>query len=194
MNQIIKGILNRRSIRRYTDDPVSSDDLDQIIQCGLYAANGGNHQVVRLTAFTNRKLLDEISTLVRGEFLKMTPREGLYQNIAIRNAHNRPNDYDFSFHAPVLIMATAPLGWPNGMADSASALQNMLVAASAIGLGACWVNQPHWLTENSVLRSFLRPYGIRDNEEICGSIVLGHPDGATPTPAPRKEGRVTIIS
>ena len=96
MNQIIDAILSRRSIRKYTDEPVSPDDLNQIIQCGLYAANGGNHQVVHLTALARRDLLDQLTALVRGEFLKMTPQEGLYQNIAIRNAHNRPDSYDFS--------------------------------------------------------------------------------------------------
>ena len=80
------------------------------------------------------------------------------------------------------------------MADSASALQNMQVAASALGLGACWVNQLHWLSENPVLRNFLQPYGIGQDEEICGSIVLGHPAGPKPATAPRKDGRVTIIS
>ena len=194
MNQIIDAILSRRSIRKYTDEPVSPDDLNQIIQCGLYAANGGNHQVVHLTALARRDLLDQLTALVRGEFLKMPPQEELYQNIAIRNAHNRPDSYDFSFHAPVVIIAGAPLGWPNGMADSASALQNMQVAASALGLGACWVNQLHWLSENPVLRNFLQSYGIGQDEEICGSIVLGHPAGPKPAAAPRKDGRVTIIS
>lgn len=110
MNQIIDAILSRRSIRKYTDEPVSPDDLNQIIQCGLYAANGGNHQVVHLTALARRDLLDQLTALVRGEFLKMPPQEELYQNIAIRNAHNRPDSYDFSFHAPVVIIASAPLG------------------------------------------------------------------------------------
>lgn len=194
MNPIVEAILNRRSIRKYTDAPISPEDLDQILQCGLYAANGGNHQVVRLTAIVGRDLLDPLTELVRGEFLKMTPQEGLYQNIAIRNAHNRPDSYDFSFHAPVVIIASAPLGWPNGMADSASALQNMQLAASALDLGACWVNQLHWLSENSALRSHLEQYGIQKDEEICGSIVVGHPAGQKPPAAPRKAGRTTIIS
>lgn len=72
----------------------------------------------------------------------------------------------------MVIIASAPLGWPNGMADSASALQNMQVAASALSLGACWVNQLHWLSENPVLRNFLQSYGIGQDEEICGASYL----------------------
>lgn len=192
MNEIIQAILNRRSIRKYTDQLVSEADLELVLQCGLYAASGGNHQVARFTVLTNRSMLDELAALVRGEFLKMTPEEGQYQSIAIRNAQKRPDSYDFTFHAPVLIIVTAPSGWPNGMADSASALQNMQVAASALGLGACWVNQLHWLTENTAVRTFLSRYGIRDDEDIYGSMVLGHPAVEPPLPAPRKEGRITI--
>lgn len=193
MNEIIQGILDRRSIRKYTGQSVSPQDLDLILQCGLYAASGGNHQSARFTVVQNREILDQLICLVREAFLNMTPVEGMYQNIAIRNAHNRPDSYDFTFHAPVLIIVTAPTGWPNGMADSASALQNMQVAASALGLGACWVNQLHWLTENHAVRAHLSSYGIRSDEEIYGSMVLGHPAATKPSPAPRKEGRVTII-
>lgn len=193
MNEVIQAILDRRSIRKFTEEPVSAEDLELVLQCGLYAPTGGNNQVTRLTVLARRELLDELITLVRGEFLKMTPMEGMYQNIAIRNAHSRPDSYDFTFHAPIAIMVTAPAGWPNGMADSANALQNMQLAASALGLGACWVNQLHWLTENAAIRAFLAPYGLRADEEICGTVVIGHPAIGRPAPAPRKEGRVTII-
>jgi len=193
MNEVIQGILARRSIRKYTDDPLTREELEQILQCGLYAPSGGNHQEVRFIVLAKREVLDELVPLVRGEFLKMTPQEGLYMNIAINNAHNRPDSYDFTFHAPAVILAVAPKGWPNGMADSANALQNMQVAASALGLGACWVNQLHWQTDNPVLRQFLAPFGLKETENIYGSIVVGRPAMDKPAPAPRKEGRVTLV-
>lgn len=194
MNHTIQDILNRRSIRRFSPQPVSQEDLNQILQCGLYAANGGNHQVVRLIAICNRQKLDELARLAREEFLKMPLIEGQYWNTALRKARSAPDQYDFTFHAPVLILAAAPASWPNGMADSASALQNMQVAASALGLGACWVNQIHWLTKNPTIRDHLLQYGIRPEEDIFGSVVLGHPSGEKPAPLPRKAGRITIIS
>lgn len=192
MNETISTLLARRSIRRFTPQSVSPEELELVLQCGLYAASGGNHQVARLTAITDRGLLDGLAALVRGEFLKMEPQEGQYQNTAILNARNHPN-YDFSFHAPVLVIVTAPKGWPNGMADCASALQNMQVAAFSLGLGACWVNQLHWLTENTALRAHLAPFGLREDEEIYGSMALGHPAVPAPPAAPRKAGRITYL-
>ena len=193
MNETIQTILNRRSIRKYTEEAVSPEDLELVLQCGLYAASGGNHQESRFIVLANRGILDELICLVRSEFLKMTPEAGQYKNKAIINARNRPDSYDFTFHAPALIIVTAPAGWPNGMADSASALQNMQVSAAALGLGACWVNQLHWLTDHPVIREHLAQFGFRPDEDIYGSMVLGHPAIPRPAPPPRKEGRVTII-
>lgn len=193
MNETIQTILARRSIRRFSQEPVTAEELDQVIQCGLYAASGGNHQVARLLVFRDRDRLDELARLAREEFLKMEPVEGQYWNTAIYNARSAPEQYDFTFHAPVLIVVTAPADWPNGMADSAGALQNMQVAASALGLGACWVNQLRWLTKNETLRSWLSPYGFRPEEDVFGSMVLGHPAGPAPAPLPRKAGRAVLI-
>ena len=193
MNSTLQDILSRRSIRRFTQEEVSEQDLELILRCGLYAANGGNHQVVRLTAICDRAKLDELARLAREEFIQMPIIEGQYWNTALRRARSAPDSYDFTFHAPVLILATAPADWPNGMADSAGALQNMQVAAWALGLGACWVNQVHWLTKNARIREHLSQYGFQEGEDVYGSIVLGHPDGPRPDPLPRKPGRVAII-
>jgi len=192
MNETISTLLSRRSIRKYTDQKVSQEDLDLILECGLYAASGGNHQVARFTVIENPDVLEALNTLVRSEFRKMEPDGNLYWNTAIRSSHNNPN-YDFSFHAPVLILATAPAGWPNGMADCAGALQNIQVAAASLGLGACWVNQLHWLTENHALRTYLESLGISYQEEIYGSVVIGHPQLPPPKAPIRKENRITFI-
>lgn len=79
------------------------------------------------------------------------------------------------------------------MADSANALENMQLAATSLGLGACWGNQLHWLTDNSTLRNYLEPLGLGKDENIFGSIIVGYPDQPWPEPSPRKEGPVVIV-
>lgn len=193
MNETIMTILRRRSIRFYTEKPVAREALSLVLQCGLYAANGGNHQVPRFTVIENTEVLERLKQITREEFRKMKAVPGQYHNTAILNAQKNP-EYDFQFHAPVLIIVTAPDGWPNGMADCACALQNMQVAAASLGLGSCYVNQLHWLTGNEALRSYVKTLGIPGSESIYGCMVLGHTDRALPPAAPRRENRVTFIS
>lgn len=192
MNETIENLLSRRSIRKYTEESLSQEDLDLILECGLYAPSGRNHQLVRFIVVEKRSVLDDLVVIVRNEFRDMAIVEGQYWNSTIERARNNP-DYNFSFLAPLLIIVTAPVDWPNGMADSANALQNMHVAAASLGLGACWVNQLHWLTNNDVLRRYLRQYGIREEDEIYGSMVFGHPLLPLPSASPRKPNRVAYI-
>ena len=61
MNEIIKAMKERRSIRRFKPDMVPKSDLEQIIEAGLYAANGKGRQAVITVAVTNKQLRDKIS-------------------------------------------------------------------------------------------------------------------------------------
>ncbi len=192
MNETIRTLLSRRSIRKYTDEKIARRDLDLILECGLYAPSGGNHQEVRFTAIERRCVLDDLVAIVYNEFRLMQVIEGQYWNKAILRAQGDPN-YNFTFYAPLLIIVTAPEKWPNGMADSANALQNMHVAAASLKLGACWVNQLRWLTDNETLRKYLLQYGIDENEEIYGSMVFGHIDAPIPQALPRKLNRIAYV-
>lgn len=193
MNETIKVLLKRRSVRVYLKEQIDDKSLQAIIQTGLYAPNGGNHQYARFLVIQDAKKLNELKTIVKNEFAKKDIIEDQYQNKTIIKAKQQ-EDYDFSFGAPILIIAMAPKVHSNSMADCANALGNMQIAATALGLGACWVNQLHWLTDNQAVRSCLGPLGLGEEENIFGSIVLGHPGKPLQKPSARKEGRVIIIN
>lgn len=60
MSEVLDKIKSRRSIRKYKPDPVPQELLDQIIEAGLYAANGKGFQNTIIIQVTNKKLRDEI--------------------------------------------------------------------------------------------------------------------------------------
>lgn len=192
MNETISLLLKRRSVRQYLPEQIDDDSLHLIIETGLYAPNGGNHQYARFLVIQDQTRLKEISSIVRHEFASRDIVEGQYQNKTIIKAKQQEN-YDFMFHAPTLIIAVAPKNHGNSMADCACALVNMQIAAAALGLGACWVNQLHWLTDNQSVRQYLEPLGLGKDENIFGSMIVGHPAVPLHKPALRKEGRVVII-
>ncbi|MBO7533203.1 MAG: nitroreductase family protein, partial [Victivallales bacterium] len=61
MNDIIKAMEERRSIRKFKPDMPSKNDIDQIIEAGLYAASGMGRQNVIIVAITNKKQRDELA-------------------------------------------------------------------------------------------------------------------------------------
>ena len=61
MNDIIKAMEERRSIRKFKADMPSKDDIDQIIEAGLYAASGRGKQAPIIIAVTNKELRDKLS-------------------------------------------------------------------------------------------------------------------------------------
>ena len=83
------------------------------------------------------------------------------------------------------------------MADCACALENMMVAANALDLGSCWINQLHWLTEEPQLREYLKQLGMKENEQVYGAVALGYPDTEdglpVRTPLPRTGNEVVRI-
>lgn len=192
MNETISVLLNRRSIRKYLPEQIDESDIQMIIKTGLYAPNGGNHQYVRFLVVQNEIKLNEINSMVIKEFAKCDIIEGQYHNKAIIRAKQQ-DGFHFFYHAPVLINALAPRMHGNSMADSAISLENMQIAATSLGLGACYINCLHWLTDNKVLREYFEQLGLSKEENIFGSIVVGRPAQPFPKPAPRKDGRLLLI-
>ena len=63
MNEIIKAMEERRSIRKFKPDMPTKEDLEQIVEAGLYAANGMGKQATITIAVTNKKLRDRLSAI-----------------------------------------------------------------------------------------------------------------------------------
>ena len=92
-----------------------------------------------------------------------------------------------------MIVVTNKKGHGNAMADSAAAIENSLLAATSMNIGTCWINQLTWLSDDPVLRDYLKEFGIEDGEVICGSIAAGYSDQPQTKAQPRKEGRVQFV-
>lgn len=65
-------------------------------------------------------------------------------------------------------------GYGNAIADSACMLENMMLKATQLHVGSCWINQLHWLDENPVIREKLISLGLGEDETVTGGLVLGY--------------------
>ena len=126
--------------------------------------------------------------MVREEFAKMEITEGMYASMQYAITAAKKGTLNCLYNAPIFIVVANKKGYGNAMADSACALENMMIAANALDLGSCWINQLHWLDENDRIRKYMYSYGLGEDETITGGLILGYAEGGMPerTPLERK--------
>ena len=146
---------------------------------------------------TNQKILKELAQIVQEEFAKMDTTPGMYKSLAGAITLSKAHAFTFHYGAPALIVTANKKGYSNAMADCACAIENMFLAANALDLGSCYINQLHWLDENIRIRAYMEKLGLNQDETICASMVVGHVDSKDGLPL--RQGRkitgnpVTII-
>ena len=175
MNEIIKAMKERRSIRKFKSDMVSKKDIDEIIDAGLYAANGMGKQAVITVAVTNKKLRDKI--------VKDNCKIGGWDE-----------GFDPFYGAPVILIVLAEKDWRNRVYDGSLVIGNMMLAAHSLGLGSIWIHRAKEEFETDEYKKLLTDIGIKGEWEGIGHCAIGYIDGDIPKPAPRKENRVYFVN
>ena len=171
MNEIIKAMKERRSIRRFKPDMVPKSDLEQIIEAGLYASNGKGRQAVITVAVTNKQLRDKISE-------------------SNRIIGGWAEGFDPFYGAPVILIVLAEKDWSNRVYDGSLVMGNMLLAAHSLGLGSIWIHRAKQEFEEKQWQDFLTEIGVEGQWEGIGHCAVGYIDGDMPKAAPRKDNRV----
>ena len=193
--EAIDAILTRRSTRRYSGETPERALVERVIEAGRYAPSGGNNQTTHFLVFSNKGILSDMAELVCREFAKMEITEGMYLSLKNSITAAKQGGYFFHYGAPVFIVTANKKDYGNAIADSACALENMMIAANALDLGSCWINQLHWLDEDDAVRSFMYKYGLKEDETITGGLILGYSEAGEPIrePLERKGNPVTWV-
>ena len=172
MNDIIKAMEERRSIRKFKPDMPKKEDIEQIIEAGLYAPSGMGKQATITIAVTNKELRDKLSA-------------------ANRKIGGWPDEnFDPFYGAPVVLIVLADKNWPPHVNDGSLVIGNMLLAAHSLGLGSIWVHRAKEEFEMPEFEQLLKDLGIEGEWEGIGHCLIGYPDGELPKAADRKPGRV----
>ncbi|MDR0992808.1 MAG: nitroreductase [Ruminococcus sp.] len=157
MNAVIENILTRRSFRAYKDTPVSYDDLQIILECALHAPSAMNKQTWHFTALTDK---DEIAALAK----------------AVGNTLRR-DDYDFYKPAALIITSNDP-ECVYGKEDNACAMENIMLAAHALGMGSVWINQLNGFSETPGIKEALESLDLPEGYVVYGCAAIGYPESA----------------
>ncbi len=193
----IQAILTRRSTRRFRPDPVEEEKLSVILDADRQAPSGGNNQTCHFLVIRDRQVMDKLASMAEKAFAAMEVTEDTYSSLRAAILASKRGGYVFHYGAPLLIAVANQVDYGNNLPDVACALENMMVAANALDLGSCWVNQLRWLNEDPDLTEYLRSLGLKEGERIYGGVVIGTPDTPDGLPArnlmKQKGNEVTFI-
>lgn len=143
----IKTIFSRRSIRKYTGEPVGEDDIQMLLEAAMAAPSASNIKPWHFVVVTQRETLDALADAhPHGKMLAQAPL-----CIAVCG------DPDLSRY------------WEQ---DCSAATENLLVAAAALGLGAVWLGVHPRDDRVGFTRQIL---GIPENIVPLNLISIGHP-------------------
>ncbi len=174
--ELLNLIATRHSTRKFKPDMVAQDLLDKVIEAGRRAPSGKSKNQNHFLVIRDAAVLDKLVQLVQSEFAKMEITPENEANIGGAIKLSKKGSYVFKYNAPVLIVVANKKDYGNNMADVCAAMENMLLAANALDLGACWINQLRWLQDNPVLLDYLHSLGMKEDEWVFGSVSLGYPD------------------
>ena len=170
-NEMIELIKNRTSTKKFRDTPVPQELLDTIIEAGTWAPTGKNLQSPIILAITNKEVRDALSR----------------ENARILGA-----DIDPFYNAPAVLVVLSDRNAPTYLYDGSVVMENLQLAAEALGLGAYWIHRAKEEFDSDFGKELLKKAGIEGDYEGIGHCVIGSPD-AEFKPKPRKENWVYRI-
>lgn len=184
MNAVLKAIKERRSVRKFLPRPVPGEDLERIVEAGLWAPSARNNQPWHLTVITGLDRMGDMTRELKEAVARMP--ENPYKSFV------GAEGYTVSYHAPAFVIVSAnPAAAPLAAADCSLVLQNMFLAAHSLGIASCWINQLGSACADPGFRAFITCLGVPEDHHIYGCAALGYADGPAPAPPARKQGTVS---
>ncbi|MCF0258392.1 MAG: nitroreductase [Erysipelotrichaceae bacterium] len=171
-----ENILSRRSVKGYLDKEVPVEMMEKIVEAGQAAPSGMNKQPTAFIAVQNKELRDELSRM----------------NAAVLAGNNPAYNADPFYGAPAVIAVLANPERPTYLYDGSLAMENLLLAAHSMGLGACWIHRCKEVFETEEGKEILRKLEIPETYEGIGFAIVGYP-AREPVPASARTSLVRMV-
>ncbi len=167
MADALETLKSRRSCRSFDGRPITDEELNIILEAGMYAPTGMGKQSPIMVAVTDKETVKRLSKM---------------------NADIMGADIDPFYGAATVIIVLADKSIPTYIYDGALVMGNLMNAAEAIGVQSCWIHRAKEEFESAEGKELLKKWGIEGDYEGIGHCVLGYGDKV---PAkPRKDGYI----
>lgn len=148
-NKIVKLIKSRVSCRYYTTTKVPLSKVKEIAEAGMMAPSGKNGQICNISVVRTKKTVEKLRQLSVELF-------------------NR----DCYYGASTIILVYGPKDNQFTDVDGACILENMFIAATALKLNSCWINQTNAILEKNP--RFRKTLGVDENAKVVGACIVGY--------------------
>lgn len=173
MNEAMQVLLTRRSIRKYKPEMIKEEELQQILEAGMYAPTAMGRQSPRMVVIQDKETMEQLRKM----------------NAAVMG---NP-DIDPFYGAPMMILVLGDKSIGTYRDDGSLVMGNLMNAAHAVGVGSCWIHRAKEEFESEEGKALLAKWGIEGDYEGIGHCILGYADCPNPEPKPRKEGYVVRV-
>ena len=182
----------RHSIRKYTDQQISREDLEKILEAGNYAPNAGGGQRSMMVAVHNREMAAKLGRMNLAKF-NLSNLAGSYvskeQPSVIDDSSIKNGFYD----APTVVCIFCQKNFMFKTADAFCMAENMILQATELGIASCIISRGEETFDCEEGRKLLQKWNVPDNYSCQAFVILGYIDGEQPKSKPRRENRVIIV-
>ena len=172
MNEVIRTIKSRRSIRNYRNEQITGEELETILDAGVYAPSGMGQQATIMVAIQDPERIAMIAGL---------------------NARVMGMDIDPFYGAPTLVVVFADKERLTYIEDGSLVIGTMMLAASSIGVDSCWIHRAKEVFESEEGKKLKEEWGVPEDYVGIGNLILGYREGDLPQAADRKPGRIILV-
>ena len=183
-NNVIDAIKNRRSVRSFTNEPISNIDISTILEAATWAPSGGNNQNWGFIAVTNNEVKNKMFSIVKDRLVSVAST--INSASALKAFKEYANYFSFFASAPVVVAVIKKpydsliqrmfkrYGIEKEYISNAAeqgisaAIENMLLCAHSIGYGSCWMTGP--LIAKQELKAVLEIYSP---DELFALVPIG---------------------
>ena len=173
MNTVIEAMLKRRSCRSYKSEQIKNSELDEILLAGTYAASGMGKQAAKIVAVQDRETIEILRKM----------NAGILGN---------PNADPF-YGAPTVCVVLADPNVSTWAEDGALVLGNLMLAASSLGIGSCWIHRAREEFDSPEGKALLKKWGIPEQYRGIGHCILGYAAQPASPAGARKADFIKIV-
>lgn len=190
--ELLDAIKSRRSIRKYQDKQIPREDLEKIIEAGIYASNAGGGQRSMIVGIRNAELVEKLGRMNMAHFDRSN-LIGSHVSKEQPSVIDDPTIKSGFYGAPALCIVFAQKNFMFGIPDAFCCAETMQMEAFDLGISSCIVSRAEETFDNEFGAKLLQEWGVPENYIARCFVILGYCDGEYPEPKSRKANRSKII-